>query len=116
MTENISDYTGDYMPFDPDALANWAEAELRCERLRAERAHAITPPLSPHRDYSPDSDYSTLSYPFPYDLQPSNKDFDLISNYRAFNDTLISCTSARAQPKRATRTKRQRSAAITSER
>lgn len=64
----------DYMPFNPDALANWAEAEERSARLRAERAHAMTPPQSPY--YSSDSDYTVLSFPPPENFQPPNTNLD----------------------------------------
>ena len=107
MTEYIPDYKADFMPFEPDALANWAAAEERCDRLRAERVHAMTPPLSPYIDYSSDSDYTIISYPPPHNLRPSNKNFDPKINYSASNNALVSSAPMRAQEKKAPCQKRQ---------
>ncbi|MCJ1242888.1 hypothetical protein MMC30_000084 [Trapelia coarctata] len=110
----------DYMPFDPDALANWAAAEKRSARLKAERAHAITPPLSP--EYSSDSDYTILSFPPPRNFQsPDNPkpithtvDVATASSLTSNDAWTLLSPPMRVQKKSTTREKKQRSTTIAS--
>jgi len=106
----------DYMPFDPDALANWAQAEKRSARLEAERAHAITPPQSP--EYSSDSDYTILSFPPPRNFQPLGQTFypkqtihtvdvATASSFMLNNASKASPPPTQAQKKRIARKKKQ---------